>query len=96
MSDPKDAFDLLEYPCEFQFKAMVRISGLAEGESAEQVMQAHLSEHVLDTEVQQISSAASRTGRFESVSMTMTVADRDHLERIYSVLAAHEHVVMTL
>ena len=96
MSEPKDAFDLLEYPCEFQFKAMVRISGLSEGQNAEQVMHAHLRANIADTEVQQISSASSRTGRFESVTMTMTVLDRDHLERVYSVLASHEHVVMTL
>ena len=96
MSDPKDAFDLLDYPCEFQFKAMVRISGLADGETAEQVMRAHLAAQVVDTEVMQVTTASSRTGRFESVSITMMVADRDQLEQIYTVLASHEHVVMTL
>jgi putative lipoic acid-binding regulatory protein len=96
MSDPKDAFDLLDYPCEFQFKVMVRVTELADGETAETAIHSHISRHLDDIEILASSSAASRTGRFESVTLTMTVQDRDKLESIYSILASHEHVVMTL
>ena len=96
MSEPKDAFDLLEYPCDFQFKAMVRVSGLSDGESAEAVMQALVSEQVETVTIHSTTSNSSRTGRFESVTLSLTVPDRATLEAVYEALAAHEHVVMTL
>lgn len=96
MTEPKDGFDLLDFPCEFQFKAMVRVAGLGDGQSASQAMQGLIESNLPDANIVSVSSAASRTGRFESVSLTMQVEDRTALEQVYEVLAKDDNVVMTL
>jgi len=88
----KDGFDLIEYPCEFAFKAMCR----ADTAPAEQ----HISQLVLTVvEAQALLSLTtnqSRTGKFESVTATVTVQNREQLESIYGVIAESSRVVMTL
>ncbi len=94
-NDHKDGFDLLEYPCEFQFKAMVKVAGLEEGQSAVSAMEILIKSQNLG-ELLSITSAVSRTGRYESVSLTLYLEARDQLEAIYAALANDPNVVMTL
>lgn len=94
MSEAKDGFDLLEYPCEFQFKAMVRVSGLRDGQSATQAMQTLLSEQGFSPV--KTTNALSKTGKFESVSLTVKLDNREQLEEVYACLAESPNVVMTL
>ncbi len=96
MSDPQDGFDLLEYPCDFQFKAMVRVSGLQPNQTAQQSMQSLVESQAKAITIKSVKSAPSRTGRFESVSLTIAIPDRETLEQIYSLLADDPNVVMTL
>lgn len=94
--DPQDGFDLLEYPCRFQFKAMLRVAGLQEGTSAQAEITALVANVLPATEVLDTSSNLSRTGKFESVSLTVELQSREQLEAVYSALAADPNVVMTL
>ena len=43
-----------------------------------------------------IKSNASRTGKFESVTLNIKLENREQLEIIYKVIAASPRVVMTL
>ena len=96
MTEAKDGFDLIDFPCDFQFKAMVRVSGLGPDQSAEQCIEALVAEQLPELAVRSVSSAASRTGRFESISITLNVPNRESLEAVYEALAADDNVVMTL
>lgn len=92
----KDGFDLIDYPCDYQFKAMVRVSGLDSGQSAQEVLRKYVLQQVSSVELLEVSTNASRSGRFESVSLTVRLQDRAQLEAVYQSLAAHPQVVMTL
>ena len=94
--DPKDGFDLLEYPCQFQFKAMVRVGELARNTNAVSAVSTVLLEVLPAAEIVDSSSNLSRTGKFESVSLTVELASREQLEAVYAALAADPKVVMTL
>lgn len=96
MTDPKDGFDLLEYPCDFQFKAMVKVAGLTPEQTAEQAMKALVVPLLSPENLIKVSSAQSRTGKFESVSLKAKLQDREQLEAVYAALAADPNVVMTL
>ena len=92
-SDPRDGFDLLEYPCDFSFKAMCRA---ADDESSINHIKGLLKPHVDDQSLRSIKSNASRTGKFESVTITIKLENRENLETIYQTIAASPRVVMTL
>lgn len=92
----KDGFDLIEYPCDYQFKAMVRVSGLEDGQTAVETLREHVLRQVRVVELLEVTTNASRSGRFESVSITVRLQARSQLESIYQILAEHPQVVMTL
>lgn len=92
-ADPKDGFDLIEYPCDFAFKAMCRA---ADDEPAIDHIQGLLKPLSLNKSLLSIKSNASRTGKFESVTLNVKLDNREQLERIYKVIAASPRVVMTL
>lgn len=92
-SDPRDGFDLLEYPCDFSFKAMCRA---ADDESSINHIKGLLKPHVDDQSLCSIKSNASRTGKFEAVTITIKLENREKLETIYQTIAASPRVVMTL
>lgn len=96
MSDPKDGFDLLEYPCDYQFKAMVRVAGLEEAETAKQAMKTLIETGLSSDELLAVSSSSSRTGKFEAISLTVRLTSREQLEAVYALLASDPNVVMTL
>lgn len=94
MSDaPKDGFDLIEYPCEYNFKAMC----LSEGEvSASDYIRGLVLPMVNDGAIRSVTSRRSKTGKYEAVTVAVTLQSRDELESIYALISASERVVMTL
>ena len=91
--DPKDGFDLLDYPCEFPFKAMCRAQ---DGEPAIDYIKALLTPLLDDGALVSLSGNSSRTGKFESVTATVRLKNREELEAIYKLIAQSPRVVMTL
>jgi len=91
--DPKDGFDLIEYPCEFNFKAMCRAN---DDVSASDYIRSIVESMVSADDLISMSSNASRTGKFESVTTVIRIYDREQLELIYKAIADSERVVMTL
>lgn len=92
-SDPRDGFDLIEYPCDFVFKAMCRAH---EQESAMRHISAIVEPQLAEGALISIKTNASRTGKFESVTLTVRLENREQLESIYEIIAASPRVVMTL
>lgn len=93
--DPQDGFDLIEYPCEFAFKAMCRVAEFSSISAADTVHKLVLM-HVEKTAVLDVSTKQSRTGKFESITLTVRLQNRSELEIIYQEIAASPIVVMTL
>lgn len=92
-SEPKDGFDLIEYPCDYSFKAMCRAA--AEIDSSETIS-AIIRDLVSQERIVAVRSNQSRTGKFESVTATVRLDSREQLERIYNAISACPSVVMTL
>ncbi len=92
-SDAKDGFDFLEYPVEFQFKAMCRAR---DGVCMQTLVCALITSHVPEQRIRETKLNDSRTGKYAAVSVSLLLENRDELERIYQELANSEHVVMTL
>ena len=90
-TEPKDGFDLVEYPCDYLFKAMCKAH-----DEVETVLQTIVLETVAEHALLEIRSSHSRTRKFQSVSLTVRLNDRQELEKIYQQIADSEHVVMTL
>lgn len=92
-SEPKDGFDLLEYPCDYPFKVMCR----ADPDVAAQDYIRGLIVPLLDDDVLlSMKTNASRTGKFESVTAVIKLSSREELEAIYKLVAQSPRVVMTL
>ena len=93
--DPKDGFDLIEYPCEYLFKAMCRVD-----KSSSQTTQAAIHglvlKHVEASRITSVYSNQSKTGKFESVSLKVQLLNRTELEAIYKAISESPLVVMTL
>lgn len=89
----QDGFDLIEYPCEFAFKAMCQV---VDGVDLEK----QLSDLVVGILNQQallsVKSTQSRTGKYESFTLTVSLASREQLETVYQAIADSDSVVMTL
>lgn len=93
--DPQDGFDLIEYPCDFAFKAMCRV----DSDSAEpptQHIQKIVASRLSESVILAVRSNASRTGKFESVTITVHLENRKQLEDVYQAIARSERVLMTL
>ena len=91
--EPQDGFDLIDYPCAFNFKAMCRAD--PEQAATDYIKALILSVMTPDT-LLKIRSHRSRTGKFESVTATVTLLNREQLELVYKTIADAERVVMTL
>ncbi|NND82733.1 MAG: DUF493 domain-containing protein [Gammaproteobacteria bacterium] len=89
-----DGFDLLEYPCRYAFKAMCQVSAI-DGDAGSFVSQLVL-QHLPAAAVHGVSSNLSRTGKFESITITVTLSSRSELEQVYQALADSKPVKMTL
>ncbi len=88
----KDGFDLIDYPCDFAFKAVCRADDVA--------AEHHISELILSVvdskALQTLTTNQSRTGKFESVTATVRLQSREQLESIYGAISKSSRVVMTL
>lgn len=92
-SDPQDGFDLIEYPCDFAFKAMCRAEVKT---SSIEYIRGLILPMVDDGALLDLRSNVSRTGKFESVTATVRLQSREELESIYALIARSPRVVMTL
>lgn len=91
--DPKDGFDLIEYPTEFSFKAMCRAQ---EGDPAQSYMRGLVLPLLDDGALISVSGNTSKTGKFESVTLKIRLKNRAELESIYKLISDSPRVVMTL
>ena len=91
--DPKDGFDLIEYPLDYNFKAMCKAQ---EGAPALDYIKGLITPLLDDEALKKISSNTSRTGKFESVTVVVHIKNREELEAIYGLIAQSKRVVMTL
>lgn len=91
--DPQDGFDLIEYPVDYNFKALCH----AQQDSPAIGYILSLIEPILSEGVLIDSFAkSSRTGKFESVTVIVRIDNRNELESIYRLIAQSSRVVMTL
>lgn len=89
MSENSDT--LLDFPCDFPIKAMGRSDGELQSVVAEII-----SRHVPDISKEAFSTAASRRGRFVSITVNVRATSKEQLDRIYQDLTDSEHVLMAL
>ena len=83
--------DVLEFPCRYPVKAMVRTSAEARHAVLTAVARHSDFSHREDVRVR-----PSRNGRFESITVTIQADSRAHLEAVYEDVRALDAVVMTL
>jgi putative lipoic acid-binding regulatory protein len=91
--DVKDGFDLIEYPCDYDFKAMFRRQ---EGVNLPQQMSSIAVQELGEGNVLRCKSTLSRTAKFESITLTVRLQGREQLEKIYQKVSVLSNVVMTL
>lgn len=89
--DIKDGFDLVEYPCEYVFKAVGKATPEFEISIRQKVV-----DEVGESSLVRGTSMPSRNGRYVSMTFVVKLDNRKQLEAVYSVLAAHPDVVVTL
>ena len=95
IENPKDGFDLIEYPCDFAFKAMCKVD-VNEMQSASDAIQQVMFTHIDPSALIETHTKQSRTGKFESVTVTLRLSNREQLEAIYKSISESPRVVMTL
>lgn len=82
---------LLEFPCEFPIKVMGRADS-----NLDSIVYSIVRSHAPDIGEGAIRSRASRHGRYQAVTVTITARSRRQLDDIYRELTASEHVLMAL
>lgn len=82
---------LLEFPCEFPIKAM----GLACDELEIAVIEI-VKRHVENLSEGSLKMRPSKTGKYISITVTVTAHSKAQLDAIYMDLTACEHVTMAL
>jgi putative lipoic acid-binding regulatory protein len=86
---PKE--DLLEFPCQFEIKAMGRRSPEFEGQ-----ISAIVNRHLSGAPILGTRARCSRQGRYVSVTCVIHAASREQLDAIYLDLNSEPEVLMTL
>lgn len=81
----------IEFPCEFPIKMMGRDTPEFRG-TVRSIVEKHAG-RVADDRVQ---AALSRTGRFVSITVTITATSQEQLDAIYHDATAHADVLMAL
>ena len=92
-NDPQDGFDLIEYPIDYNFKAMCHAQADA---PAIDYISALITPMLNDGALLTVATKSSRTGKFESVTAVVRIHSREELESIYKLIAQSSRVVMTL
>ena len=81
----------LTFPCTYPVKAM--------GENSNKFLQEMLfiaQKHCPDTEDHHVRTSQSRTGKYQSVTITVNVESRTHLENLFIEIRSHKDVKWTL
>lgn len=81
----------LVFPCEYPIKAM--------GENSQKFLQEMLfivQKHCPETKEHHVRSNVSKTGKYQSVTITVEVETRIHLEGLYMEIKSHKDVKWTL
>ena len=81
----------LVFPCEYPVKAM--------GENSQKFLQEMLfiaQKHCPETTEIHVRTNTSKTGKYQSVTITVQVESRDHLESLYFEIKSHKDVKWTL
>lgn len=87
----KDKAEGLTFPCDYPIKAM--------GENSEKFLQEMLfiaQKHCPNTEECHVRTSVSKTGKYQSVTITVEVDSREHLEGLYGEIKSHKDVKWTL
>lgn len=91
INDQKEKPEGIEFPCEFPVKAM--------GVNTNKFLQEMLfiaQKHCPETTHEHVRTNQSRTGKYQSVTITVLVESRDHLEGLYYEIKSHVDVKWTL
>lgn len=80
-----------EFPCEYQIKAM----GLDDGGFHKVVVEI-IARHSDSIRHESVTTRASRSGKYVSVSVVIEATSRAQLDAIYDDLTAHDKVLMRL
>ena len=91
VNDQADKPEGLTFPCEYPVKAM--------GPNTERFKQEMLfiaQKHCSRAEEKHVSINVSKTGKYQSVTITIVTASREHLEGVYAELKQHIDVKWTL
>jgi len=86
-----DGFDLVQYPCEYMFKAVGRAAP-----DFEISIRQTVADHVGEASLVRETSMESKNGKYVSMTFVVKLENRQQLETVYAALAAHPGVVMTL
>ncbi|MDQ2694707.1 MAG: DUF493 domain-containing protein [Pseudomonadota bacterium] len=81
----------LQFPCDFPIKAM----GEA-GDDFRDLVAGIVRRHAADLDESLLRVQASRSGRYQSVTVVVRATSRQQLDAIYRDLTAHVRVVMVL
>ena len=93
--EPKDGFDLIEYPCQYSFKAMCRIDN-SNAVSPSELMRSLVLQNVAEELLLSVQSKQSKGGKYEAVTLSVQLQNRQQLENIYQSISSSPLVVMTL
>ena len=86
-----DQETLFDFPCRFPVKAMGR-----DVDDFEATVVGIVRRHAPDLGEGAVTTQPSRSGRFVSVTVTITATSRDQLDAIYAELTANDQVRMAL
>lgn len=89
MSEQRES--AIEFPCEFPIKIM----GRANPDFVIRVVEI-VRGHVPALRDQDVTTAASRRGKYVSVTVTFTAVNQSQLDNVYLALNADDQVLMTL
>lgn len=82
---------LLEFPCRFPIKAIG-----SQDNNFEDLVHALIKQHVPDLALEDLSTNASRSGKYISVTARILAESQEQLDAIYADLSANERVMMAL
>ena len=88
---PGTALELIDYPSRYPLKVFGNQSV-----DFEDIVLALIRARCLQAEHIEVSSRASKAGKYIALTITFTVQNQKQLENIYQDLYACEHVVMSL
>ena len=83
--------DLMEFPCQFPIKMMGR-----DQPEFRQAAIAVIERHAGHVEAEAVRTAASSSGNFLSITVTITATSREQLDNIYRDLTDDERILVAL